>query len=229
MVQFNLLPEVKLEFIRTRRTKRLVMLVAIAIGATTLLVFIFLFIVVNVLQKQHISNLEDDIKKDTTTLKEMPDLGKVLTVQSQLTSLPGLHSQKPVSSRMFDYITQLTPEQATISHLIVDFDNKTIAINGKAQTLEVVNKFVDTIKFTDYKMADDKDQKRAFSDVVLKTFGRDEKEATYEINLTFDAAIFDNAHSVSLVVPKIISTRSQTEKPDVHLFEQQTNTQPAGQ
>jgi hypothetical protein len=49
--------------------------------------------------------------------------------------------------------------------------------------------------------------------VVLSDFTRTDKEATYTITLSYNPVIFDSASNVVLTVPKIISTRSETEKP----------------
>jgi Tfp pilus assembly protein PilN len=223
MIQFNLLPDVKLEYIRSRRTKRMVTLASSLIAGCTLAILVILFLSVHVIQRQHINNLNRDIAKDTTTLKAVPDLDKILTVQNQLKSLPDLNNKKPVSSRMLDYLVQLTPTQVSISHIVVNFADNTVAVTGKADSLEVINKYADTIKFTKYKVAGSEDQTAAFSGVVLKNFGRDDKLATYEINYSFDPVIFDSSKDITLVVPKIVTTGSETEKPKL-LF-QQSNTQ----
>ncbi len=213
MIQFNLLPDVKLEFIRARRMKHTVILICGIFAAIAVTVFVGLFLVVNVLQKQHLKNLSNDIKKDVGTLQAIPDLNKVLTIQNQLNSLSALHDQKPVTSRVFAFLGQLTPAQATISQTNIDFGANTMTITGNADTLTTVNKFVDTLKFTNYKTDASPEEKKAFSDVVLTSFGKNEKNSNYQLDVKFDTNIFSNSGNVSLVVPKIISTRSQTEKP----------------
>jgi Tfp pilus assembly protein PilN len=223
MIQFNLLPDVKVEFIKARRSKRMVLLVATGVTAFSLTIFIGLFLVVNVLQTKHISDLNNDIKKDTAALKAIPNLDKILTVQNQLASLTQLHEQKPYTSRLIDYLAKLTPAEATISSTKLDFPGgNTLTISGNANALSTVNKYVDTLKFTTYTTNDQPEAKTAFSNVVLTSFGAGEKTVTYQISAVFDPTIFDGTKQVTLVVPKIISTRSETEKPG-DLF-QQTNT-----
>lgn len=224
MIQFNLLPDVKLEYIKARRSKRMVLLTATGVAGFALFVTVSLFIVVNVLQTKHINDLNTDIKTKTATLKEVPNLDKILTVQNQLNSLTSLHSQqKPATSRMFDYLTQLTPATATISTVKLDFDTNTITIAGNADTLATVNKYVDTLKFTTYTTTDSTTPTKAFSEVVLSAFSASsDKGATYEITAKFDPMIFDNTQQVKLTTPKITSTRSETEKP-TDLFQQDTS------
>lgn len=211
MVQFNLLPDVKLEFMKARRAKRTTLVIASLVAIAALTIFVVLFVMVNVVQRQHLSNLDKDIKRDTAKLQAKPDLNKVLTVQNQLNTLTSLHQQTPATSRLSDYLTQLTPAKATISSVDIDFEASTLTMSGNADNLVTINKFVDTLKFTDYQL-DGKTQK-AFSEVVLGSFGRGETETSYTISLKFEAVIFDNTKQVKLVVPAIISTRSQTEKP----------------
>lgn len=216
MIQFNLLPDVKLEYIKARRLKRSVVLISGLVAAASLTLLIILFVGVVIFQKKHMNDLSADIKTDTAKLESVQDLDKILTVQNQLGSLPGLHDQKPVTSRLFTYLPQLTPQKVSISDLILDFEAQTLVIKGTADTVSTVNKFVDTLKFTDLKIGEE--QKRAFSAVVLTSFDRTDK-ASYEINMKFDPAIFDSKNDVSLAVPNIITTRSEIEKPEP-LFQQ---------
>lgn len=109
-----------------------------------------------------------------------------------------------------------------ISKSHIDFDATTITVDGSAPTIKDINQFVDSLKFTEYKSAGSSDAKKAFSNVVLKSFGRDEKAATYAIELSFDPAIFDNTTAITLNVPNITTTRSEIEKPPA-LFEQNPN------
>lgn len=215
MIQVNLLPDVKQNFIKARRLKRLTALIALITAGSALTLFVLLFITVNIWQKQRIKGITNDINRLSTELKAVPDLDRILTVQQQLKSLPDLHAKKPAATRLFTYISQVTPTAVSIAKISVNFDTKTFSISGSADKLESINKFVDTLKFTNYKMsADATEEKPAFGSVVLKSFGRDTKGANYSIDLSFDPVIFDSkAAALALIVPKIITTRSETERP----------------
>lgn len=223
MIQFNLLPDVKIQYIKAKSMKRLVMLAASFIAAFSLFIVISLFMV-NVFQSKHLSDLNKDIKTDSAKLQSTPNLAKILTVQNQLLSLPGLHAKKPVSSRLFAYVTKLTPSKASISSLDIDFIAGTLKVVGAADKLETVNQFVDTLKFTEYSKGTSTTKAKAFSNVVLKSFGRDDKGASYTIELKFDPVIFDVANEINLIIPDRITTRSATEKPDA-LFQPLSNSQ----
>lgn len=220
--QLNLLPDVKLEYLRSSRQKRLVVAAALLLSALSIGVLLMLGSIAYVFQKKSVSNLDNDIKTYTNQLEQIPDLNKVLTVQNQLNSLPALHQQKPQASRVFGYLTKLTPTDANISQFDADFDKYTMTITGTAKSLDVANTFIDTLKFTTYSAKGTETSTsgtKAFSKVVMSQFTRNATQANYTITLEFDPVIFDNRSEIEMSVPKIISTRSATEQPATDLFQ----------
>lgn len=200
MIQFNLLPDVKQEYIRSQRLKRLMVSVSVVASAAALTVLVLAFTAVYVAQKKIISDLNDGIASSSRTLKSEPNIADILTVQSQLGSLDALNSQKPVASRIFGYLSQLTPTQTTISDMHVDFTQNTMTITGNAPSLDVVNTFVDSLKFTNYTTSGSSSPQPAFSSVVLASFSRSATSATYSITFNFDPTIFSVANDVTLTV-----------------------------
>lgn len=218
MVQFNLLPDVKIEFLRARRIKRIVTVISAIVGVASVVVLLLSIILVDVVQKKSLHDLNRDVGIYSAKLKAIPDLGKILTVQNQLNTLTSLHDQKVVASRLFGYLSKVTPAQATISNINIDFTANTMVISGEAPNLDVVNTYTDTLKATTYKTdAANSQSSLAFSNVVLSAFGRDSKAATYTITLSFDPVIFSSTNNVSLSVPS--GTQSNTSK----LFQQAGN------
>ncbi len=199
-------------------------LIAGLMATTALAVLIVLFVSVQILQKHYSKALSSDIKTQSAQLENTQDLNKILTIQNQLNSLPALHDQKPTATRLFGYLKQFTPAKASIASLDIDFEAQTISVTGSADAISTINTFVDTLKFTTYK-TDDNKTGNAFSNVVLTTFGRDDKGASYQLNLKYDPVIFASGGSPVLVVPPgKITTRSETEKPDA-LFQPLSNQQ----
>ena len=242
MIQFNLLPDIKNQYLQTQRTKRLIIVTSAAISGLFITAFASMLILVTVVQKNHIKNLQKDIENSLTEIKKVPDLEKILTIQNQLGSLTALHDAKPVTSRLYNYLVQITPRDATISSVDLSFEGDTIKLAGIAKNLEVVNKFVDTIKFTNYELTTNETPAKvtaatAFSDVVLDGFssGRQSQTASqvsYSISFKFNPIIFsinkDSANkpqTVALKVPQIISTRSVLEKP-TDIFKEAPKTEP---
>ncbi len=226
MIQFNLLPDVKLQYLKVRRTQHLVYTIAIVAIVASLFVLVLLVGTVDVLQKKNIKDLKRDISTNSSQLKNTPNLNKILTVQNQLETLTTLHNQKPVASRLFTFVKDVTPSKASISQLSVDYAQNSITVTGNASSLDVVNTYVDTLKFTTYKKADGS-KAPAFSSVVLAQFSRSNSGASFTVTTSFDPAIFNNGSNVSLTVPNIISTRSAIDQP-TDLFKS-NNTAAGGQ
>lgn len=216
MIQFNLLPDVKIKYIKTQRTKRTVMLVSLIATSASLALASLLFVSVQIVQKKSLSDISADIKSETKKLNDVTDLNKILTIQNQLASLPGLHDGKPVSSRILVYITQVTPSLGGggISKLDVNFADNTISIAGTADSLLTVNKYSDSIKFATYKTATIESGKPFSNVVTTSTISpANTKEALFELSFNFDPVLFSNVETPVLTIPKITSSRSETEKP----------------
>lgn len=216
MIQFNLLPDVKKEYIKSKRQKRLIMSVSTIMIVASLSIVFLLFSFVQIAQKKNISDLTEDINKEIATLQSINDLDKILTIQSQLEALPELHKTKPETSRLFTYLNQVTPVEVKIGEVNLDIVNSTMELSGTGDSLAAVNKFVDTLKFVEYKYTvDDVEVKAKPFTQVLTESSRNETRATYTINLVYDPKIFDNTLAVEFIVPTQITTRSVTGKPTI--------------
>jgi Tfp pilus assembly protein PilN len=228
MIQINLLPDVKMQYLKVRRTQRLVVSISTLLIAASLFIFVLLIGTVDVFQRKNLDDLNHDISTDTHQLQNTPNLNKILTVQNQLQVLTNLHDQKPAATRLFGYLQQITPSSASISQFNIDYTQNTISITGNANSLDIVNAFTDTLKFTTYKNTAGTDT-NAFSSVVLSEFSRSSSGATYTITASFDPLIFNGANNVSLTVPNIISTRSVVEQPTDLFQDSASSTNTSGQ
>lgn len=219
MIEFNLLPDVKLAFIKAKRLKGLVTTISVTIGAVALAVFIALFVIVKVVQKSNINHLTNEINVSKSEITGNTNLNKILTIQSQLQALPTIENQLPVASRIFSYMTELVPTSLTISSLAVDFTSNSVSMSGNADSLASVNQFVDTLKFSTYTDQFVKNQ-TAFTNVLLGSFSFSSSgsssggsSASYGISFNFSPNIFSPKNNVSLTVPQITTTRSILDQP----------------
>lgn len=217
MIQFNLLPDVKQEHINAQRQRRLITAIASIVTLVAIALLVISFLTVDVVQKKQLSDLNKSITQKNGQLQAIPDLNKILTVQNQLNSLTGLHQQKPAGPRLFKYLDQTTPVNADISDLTMDYTQKTATITGTADALSTVNKYIDTLKYTTYTIGSGDQASgnpaKAFSDVVLSSFGRAQSRASYTINLNYDPAIFDITQDVKLSVPNLVTTHAALTQP----------------
>jgi len=205
MIQFNLLPDVKLEYVKTQRTKHLLTLISIVASLAGVAVLLVSVVTVDVVQKKSLDDENSDITHYSAQLRSVPNLNKILTVQNQLSTLTSLHDQKPVVSRLFNYIAEVTPTQAGLNELNVDFTANTITIGGTAPSLDVVSTYTDTLKATTYGVSGS-GKTTAFSNVVLSSFGQDQSGATFTITCSFDPTIFNTNDNVTLAVPQATTT-----------------------
>lgn len=230
MIQFNLLPEVKIQYLRAQTTRKVISLVAFIVTGLSIFILV-LFFATHALKTQRLAKLSSDITSASKTLNSQKDINRKLTVQNQLTSLTKLHSGKPAVTQIFDYLNQVTPDKiVSITKFNVDYTLTTITITGTADSLTSVNKYIDTLKFTTFPkptLADPKktETTNAFSSIVLtkftftnakdtgKTGAQTDQPATYIIDLKYDTDIFDNTKTIQLNVPTATTTRSTSTKP----------------
>lgn len=223
-VQFNLLPEVKQKYIEAQHTKRTISAIAVAVTAGCVALFLLMLSIVYGVNKLQLSSADNSIKKYQQQLSNIPNIGKILTVQNQLNALVGLHQSKHLTSRIFPYLTELTPTNVKIGQVQMDLTADTMELDGTADDQKAINTFIDTLKFTTYKLNNQETHKNAFTSVVESSFGVDPKGASYTLNIQFDPALFQNSDNVSLTVPALATTRSVLDDPTNVLFNGQTGS-----
>jgi len=204
MIQFNLLPDIKIEYLKANRQKHLVVLGSILLAGVSITALLALAAITFVVQKKSLSDVSADINTASSQLQSTKDLTKILTVQNQLKALTALHDQKPVATRLFTFLQQATPPQVVNSRVLSDFTLNNLILTGSADTLGNVNAYIDALKGTTFSLSDSpKVLKPAFSDVVLASFGRDSKSATYSITLNFAPDIFSDLNNVTFQIGSI--------------------------
>jgi Tfp pilus assembly protein PilN len=218
MIQLNLLPDVKLEYIKAERSRRLVLSVSFLVAAVSV-VLLLLLLSVDGLQHKHLSDLTKDINSESSKLQNEPQIDKILTVQNQLNSLTNLHSQEPAAGRLFDYLNETTPSNVDITDFTIDFTQQTATITGTSANLANVNQYIDTLKYTTYTTSDNSSSQPAFSSIVLSSFSLNSsaqdatQAASYTITLSYDKNIFDITQNVKLSVPSVTTTRLSVDQP----------------
>lgn len=226
MVEFNLLPDIKLAYLKSRRLKRTIVSTSVILSIVFLAIFILLFLYINIFQKYRIDSLNTNINSYAKRINSNTNLNKILTIQNQLNSLPGIENQLPVTSRIFNYMSELTPVNATISDLNLNLSSNSLVITGNADSLSTVNQFIDTLKFTKYQATKIKPT-LAFSSIILSSFSytsvssNSTSPAQYTINLNYDPNIFNNGYNIKLIVPSQTTTRSIISQP-LNLFKART-------
>lgn len=201
MIQFNLLPDVKMKYVKAKRTKKLIISTSLLVSVASVFIVAVLFGVVQIGQKKHISDLTADIKTETKKIQSVENLDELLTVQNQLTLLTELHQKKPQTSRLFDYITFFSPAGIKVLSLNFDATSNIIIIQGNSDNISTVNKLVDNIKATKFTIDSGENgdensiESSAFTQVSTQLSGDNDK-ATFRVQMNFEPTIFDNTKDV---------------------------------
>lgn len=196
MVQLNLLPDVKKEFLKSQRMKRNIISFSIIAAIVVGLLVLLLALYVHGAQRIARSQLQKDIDKSSKELQSQKDISKILTVQGALAVLPALHEQKYINSRFFDYLKVLVPNDASLSKVDLSNTGTTLKITGRSADYKTLNIFADTLKRAQFSYGP-KDQREViapFSNVTIASAntasGANAKGIDFTIDLQFNALIF---------------------------------------
>jgi hypothetical protein len=135
MIEVNLIPDVKQELIRARTLRSMIVSISIlamlASGGTVVLLSLYVF------AGQGVRNVFADnaIKTEYAELKKVKDLSNMLTIQNQLAKLSETHSNKMVSSRLFDVlgvIIPAPPNDVSLTSTDVDTEEGILTISGQS-------------------------------------------------------------------------------------------------
>jgi Tfp pilus assembly protein PilN len=211
MIEINLVPDVKQELIQAQRVRSTVISFTIIIGFISIAVVTLLAIYVFGVQTVRSSLSDSAIKTGAAKLAKVTDLSKTLTIQNQLTKLDDMYDSKNVDSRVFDMLAALippSPNNVTISDLVVDSDAGTVTIQGQAaNTYTAVEIFKKTISAANVNYVDDQNQKQT---VPLATnvstgdtsYGEDStgaKVLRFSLSFTYATELFATASNNTTV------------------------------
>lgn len=223
MVQLNLLPDVKKEFIRAQRTKATVIGVAILVTIGSLALTLLLASIVYLVQPGLIKLAQNSINERGQELKGVPEIDKYLTLQNQLESLPGLHGDTEDYSRMFDYLKTLNPappNNVRLATLRIDKENSTLSMSGTTGNFRAFSVFEDTLRNATVSYKDENGEKQTVElfeqgGVVVQEQSLSGREGGNELSFTIEAVYnpepFNPAASdIKLTIPDIRTTQSLT-------------------
>jgi Tfp pilus assembly protein PilN len=214
-VQFNLLPPSKYQAMQSEargaQLARKAVMAAVGFGA----LFVLLIAYTEGVQRAQISSASKAITDKSARLEKVSNINMILTIQNQLQTAAALHQSQHNMSRIFAYLSKLTPPNASVSNLTLDTTTHVINIDGTANTAATVNAFIDTLKYTQFKVGG-ASPATAFSSVVEANFAISQTGVTYSISASFDPKLFANnlmdadgkLLTPQLIVPNSTTTRS---------------------
>lgn len=202
MIEINLIPDVKLELIKSQRARAKVVTFSIIIGIISIAAVAFLAFYVYGVQNIRSALYDKTIDEEFSKLASVEDLDKALTIQNQLSKISQLHDNKNMYSRFFNVLIAIippSPNDIKISSLEVDSGTKTISIDGQASNgyaaLEIFKK---TIAGANIKYEDSEGNKQEAplaSEISTKdvSYGEDSdggKVLRFTISFVYDDSLF---------------------------------------
>lgn len=225
MIQLNLLPDLKRQFIEAQRARNRVIsiciIVVIAVVGLTGLAAFYVYGVQNI----QISLANSDIASKTKKLNDVSDINKYLTLQNQLSSLDTLHQNKNVYSRILDFLPTLNPSQPnsiTLTSLQVFDTDKSITFNGTAPSFQAVTTFQQALTNAQASYvpagATDPTTEPLFDTVTLQSSGLGlvggQSVVSFGIKVTFKPELLISSSSkLKVSVPNIANTSANGQTP----------------
>lgn len=225
MVQLNLLPDVKKEYLKSQKTKALVMSGSVLVTLGAVAIAALLFIYATFVQQIQINLVSEDIKKKAQQVNDIQDIDKYLTIQNQLKVLPELHNQKGKTSRLLGFLPILNPgppNNVRLSVLNLNTTDRSMLLTGTTANFESLNVFVDTLSNAElsYKQPGDTESltTKLFESVAVQSSGlarvNNITTVSFTIDVTYIEAALDVRNSdVKVLVPNIQTTQSLTNAP----------------
>jgi hypothetical protein len=241
MLQINLLPDVKKEFLRAQRQRNLVMTISIlaSVVAGSIILIMGLVMGGQLVQKNILNGNIDRDKK--TIQKEQSDnqLNEYLTVQNQLSQIDNLKETQPVFSRVFDYLKQLNPaapnsvELSSVRILSAGsadgVSTGMIELQGSTADFASLDVYKTTLLHTKITYSDGSDgdavTEALFSEVTVRDAGLSQGDGEDRVSFTIDviyneAAFKASSTAVTLKIPQETTSDADRNAPTF-------NSQPA--
>ena len=227
MIQINLLPEVKQEYLKAQQMKHIVLVSSILTTLIIVTLTVLFFVYVSVIQPQYQIAVQKDIDSSLNDLKQKSDAQRIVTVQGVLEQIPGLKDKQLVTSRIFDYLKQFTPRNVTYSRVNVNLETGTLTLTGSSNSYEDAQVLANNLKSAQfsYYQNDSQQTLKPFSEIIFSSLSKSEsnkdgKAVSFEITFKFDSSLFTpgiskqtikvNASSEKLLLPE---TKPFSEQP----------------
>ena len=230
MIQLNLLPDVKKEFLQARATRRKAISLSIIVSMVSVGILVLLGMVL-LGQKAATAMLTSQIKSKAEELAAVENIDEYLTIQAQLAEIDGLHASKLNSSRLTQILPRLNPAHPnSVRFSSVALETETTAINfqGGVRSVSALTTFKDTLinAQLSYTVGDSDSNEKVneplFSSVDITEYGysAQNENANARVGFTivavYNPKLFDTtAKNIAVSVPSMETTQSVVASPEV--------------
>ena len=240
MIEVNLIPDVKKEYLRAQRVRNMVISVSMLVAAVSAGVVVVLGLGLGSMQFAS-GQADNSIKNKYKELSDKPDVNDLLTIQNQLTQIDSISSNKGVNSRIFDVLSAVNPQapnnvaMSTVRHNAAE---KTITIEGSAaggfNAVDALKKTILNTKLKYTKDSESSDTPLSSSVTISNTaYTEDsggEKKLTFTLSFVYPEELLSNKiKSLVSASPtgSVDATDSKTHVPD-SLFEAKSSNKKEG-
>lgn len=227
MIEVNLIPDIKREYLRAQRMRNTVISASIAVMVVSAGALVVLGVALGIVQGAGLL-ADNSIKSEHQKLSSQADLDELVTIQNQLTHVSSLDKERGMNSRIFEVLSVVNPSapnNITMSTVRVDPVNATVSIDGTAaNSFTATDILKKTILNTKLQYNDGSNTKEIelSTDVSLSnTSYSEEADGTTALHFTlsfkYPAELVSNSYkNVTIVTPtgSIDVTDSKTRVPD---------------
>ncbi|MBC7764729.1 hypothetical protein H7Y29_03350 [Microbacteriaceae bacterium] len=233
MIEINLIPDVKQEFIRAQKMRNFTITASILTGLAAGAVVVILGLLLGA-QALHETLARGEVNTQFKKLQSVENIDNVLTIQNQLSKISSINNSKTIDSRLFDVLTAVSPaapNDIKVASVQLNPIDKVLTIEGSASNgYAATETFRKTILNTTLESTTD-GQKTSLplaEDVLLGETSYGEgadgaKVLRFTLSFTYAEGLFDNSlRTLRIVTPTtaIDVTDSRTRVPET-LFSQQ--------
>lgn len=227
MIQLNLLPEVKKEFLRARAMRRK----AISLSILATIVSVGLLAVLGVIlvgQYTATRVMTSSIESRAEQLANIENIDEYLTIQAQLAEIDNLHAGKTNASRLTDILPRLNPNapnSVRFSNVDLIVDENTIIFQGGTRNVSALTTFKDTLDNAQlsYNLeGEDTVSEPLFENIEISEYGYSVQANSpvtavgFKITAVYNTKIFETAaKNVRVRVPNKETTQSVIAAPNV--------------
>ncbi len=237
MIRLNLLPDIKREFLKARRSQARVVSLAILMSLIAVGLTVAVALFVYGAQAIHKNILTDSIKKNQAELEKISDISKYVTVQNQLGNLSSLHDEKNDFSRLFGFLPILNPKapnNVRLSNVNIDDESTTIEFQGETTDFNGLVTFRDMLTQAElsYRQTAEGDitKSKLFSEIAIteQTMSKATNGGTvvtFKVVTKYNPVTFKHStREATVSVPTLETTPSKQDSPT---FSEST-VQPSG-
>ncbi len=230
MIRLNLLPDIKREYLKSRRTQAKVISMAVLLCVVAVGAVVVLALWVYVAQWAHMNILTDSINKKVTTLSQIKDVDKYVTMQNQLANLSSLHEEKNDYSRLLKFLPILNPKapnNVRLHSVETSDDTQSIVFKGESDDYSGLATFRDIMQNADFEYrtgegeAATTQKDKLFSSIIVDEQNMAKTPAgthvvIFKITVEYNKAAFlHSSRDVVLSIPKLETTPSKQDSPDL--------------